>query len=186
MPAKKQITKEMILSAALDILRESGAESLTVTALASKLNCSTQPIYLSFSGMDELRSAATVEAFKFFNNYAQPDGEKLTAISFGAQYIRFAAEERELFKFLFMRRTEPTQKFAEEREYMENAIQSLMEKYHIDHNAALTFFLQLWACVHGIATMLATEFRNWNIDFAMWMLEDIETSLGAKFTNDRE
>ena len=48
MPAKKQVTKEMILTAALELLREGGIEAVNVKALAHRLNCSTQPIYLSF------------------------------------------------------------------------------------------------------------------------------------------
>ena len=41
MPAKKQITKERILSTALELLRAGGAQAVNVKALAKQLNCST-------------------------------------------------------------------------------------------------------------------------------------------------
>lgn len=55
MPAKKQVTKEMILGAALRVLMEGGTEAVNVKSLAAELGCSTQPIYLSFDNMDALR-----------------------------------------------------------------------------------------------------------------------------------
>lgn len=52
MPAKKQITKDMILDAALTILKQDGMQAVNIKALAKTLNCSTQPVYLSFKGID--------------------------------------------------------------------------------------------------------------------------------------
>ena len=42
MPAKKQIPKSMILSAALKLLKEHGYEAVTIKQLAKELGCSTQ------------------------------------------------------------------------------------------------------------------------------------------------
>ena len=44
MPAKKLVTREMILTAALKLLREQGYEAVNIKQLANALNCSTQPI----------------------------------------------------------------------------------------------------------------------------------------------
>lgn len=59
MPAKKQISKEAILQAALKIVRECGLNAVNARNIAKKLKCSTQPIYLSFTGMDELKVEVT-------------------------------------------------------------------------------------------------------------------------------
>lgn len=55
MPAKKQVPKEKILAAALELLKTQGYEAVNIKQLSKALGCSTQPVYLSFSGMDELR-----------------------------------------------------------------------------------------------------------------------------------
>lgn len=39
MPAKKQVTKEMILGAALRVLMEGGTEAVNVKSLAAELGC---------------------------------------------------------------------------------------------------------------------------------------------------
>ena len=68
MPAKKQITREMILHTALKLLKDRGCEAVNVKCLARELGCSTQPVYLSFSGMDELRAELIPLAVNTFEN----------------------------------------------------------------------------------------------------------------------
>lgn len=72
MPAKKQITKDMILTAALKLLKQDGFEAVTIKGLAKELKCSTQPIYLSFTGMDELRNELIPLAIKDFEDTMKP------------------------------------------------------------------------------------------------------------------
>lgn len=45
MPAIKKISKEAIIDAAVDVLREGGAAAINARSVAKKLGCSTQPIY---------------------------------------------------------------------------------------------------------------------------------------------
>lgn len=44
MPAKKQITKDMILGAALKLLKEQGYDAVNIKQLSKELGCSTQPV----------------------------------------------------------------------------------------------------------------------------------------------
>ena len=44
MPPKAKISKEMIVNAALEIARLTGAENINARTVSQKLNCSTQPI----------------------------------------------------------------------------------------------------------------------------------------------
>lgn len=59
MPAIKKISKETIIDAAVDVLREGGAAAINARSVAKELGCSTQPIYLSFQNMDDLKAAMT-------------------------------------------------------------------------------------------------------------------------------
>lgn len=45
MPAIKKISREAIINAAIDVLREGGAMAINARSIAKKLECSTQPIY---------------------------------------------------------------------------------------------------------------------------------------------
>lgn len=180
MPAKKQVPKEAILIASLSLLRNGGIEALTIKEVAKKLGCSTQPVYLSFEGMEELRLETTKEAQRFFINYLKASKEN-PANLYGLRYIRFAKEESNLFKFLFMRQNA----FSELREalapIMDGSISQIMEQYHIEQEEAHHFHDQLWVHTHGIASMIATGFCDWNMDKVQKMLSECEQYLSRKY-----
>lgn len=175
MPAKKQITKEMILTTAFEMLRTGGMETVNVKDLAKQLGCSTQPIYLSFDNMDALRRELYNMAVDAF----------LCRIGEGnlydMAYIQFAKEEKALFRFLFLRQNA----FSELREalapMMETSISRIMEQYHIDHEEAHRFHDQLWIHAHGIASMIAMDFCDWDIGKAEKMLTECREYLEKKY-----
>ena len=101
MPAKKQVPKEKILTAALELLKAQGYEAVNIKQLSAALGCSTQPIYLSFSGMEELRKELTPLTVTEFERYMKNGGSAVRL--YDMRYIRFAKEEPHLFRFLFMR-----------------------------------------------------------------------------------
>ena len=171
MPAKKQVTKEMILTAALELLREGGIEAVNVKALAHRLNCSTQPIYLSFPGMNELRLELTNKAVDYFIK-AMEHSDSSRIDLFGMSYINFAKDEKELFRYLFMRSNALTEIKEALTPMMEDSISALMEQYHINHTEADYLHDQLWMHTHGIASMVATDFCTWDMEKIAKMLFD--------------
>jgi AcrR family transcriptional regulator len=159
MPPKVKVTKEDITRTALDLLRKEGESALNARRLAAALNCSTQPVFSNFSNMDGLRSAvieaAYLRYFGFLKSEAE-SGKYPTYKAFGRAYIRFSYEEKELFKFLFMRDREgegfvPTEDF-------EQSVAMIMNANGLPRERAVRMHLEMWACVHGIAAMMATSF----------------------------
>ena len=61
-PAVKKVSREAILDAAVEVLRDGGFSAINARSVARKLGCSTQPIYLSFQNMAELKAALTERA----------------------------------------------------------------------------------------------------------------------------
>lgn len=179
MPAKKQITRDMILSAALELLKGGGMGAVNVKPLARRLDCSTQPIYLSFDNMDALRrELSSLAALEFLQRLNRDGGE---TDLYGMAYIRFAQEEKQLFRFLFMRQDA----YAELREallpIMQSSISRLMEQYQISYDEAHYFHDQLWVHTHGIAAMIATGFCDWNMDKVQKMLAECGRYLSRKY-----
>ena len=106
MPPKVRITKEDIIQTALDLLRENGYASVNARSIAAALNCSTQPIFSNFLTMDELQKAVINAVYELYANFLKREvesGKYPKYKAFGMAYIRFANEEKELFKLLFMR-----------------------------------------------------------------------------------
>ena len=106
MPPKVKVKKEDVINAAVDIVRSSGAQAINARTIAAELNCSTQPVFSNFASMDELRLAVVERADKLCQEYMQREvesGEFPAYKANGMAYIRFAKEEKELFKLLYMR-----------------------------------------------------------------------------------
>ena len=181
MPAKKQITRDMILDAALKLLKERGADAVNIKALAAELHCSTQPVYLSFTGMDELRAALVPLAMDEFTRIMRSDSPDGAVCLYGMEYIHLAKEEPNLFRFLFMR----SNAFEEIRRRLspiiEQSISELMAAYHISHEEADFLHDHLWMHTHGIAAMIATQFCDWNMDKVQTMLEQCRAAFTAKY-----
>lgn len=55
MARKKTITRDQILKAAYEVVATEGFTRFTARNIAAKMKCSTQPIYLEFKNMDDLK-----------------------------------------------------------------------------------------------------------------------------------
>ncbi len=183
MPPKVKITKEDIIKTVVSIVREQGVEAINARNIASVLNCSTQPIFSNFENMDELKLAAVVEAEKIFAEYMNKEigkGEYPAYKASGMAYIRFAAEEKELFKLLYMRDRSNEDVMVESE--LTNQMKSMVkDNVNLSDNMANLFHLEVWAYVHGIATMLATNYLELEFSFISKMITDVYQGLKKQF-----
>ena len=105
MPPKAKITKDMILNKVLDITRETGFETVNARSIASKLQCSTRPIFTCYENMDELKKEFLAFAYEYYERYVANYGNSVNISSYlilPLSYIEFAQEETYLFKLLFI------------------------------------------------------------------------------------
>ena len=58
MPPKTRVTAEMIVDAAVEVVRQSGFENINARTVSGQLHCSTQPVMYHFSTIDSLKRAA--------------------------------------------------------------------------------------------------------------------------------
>ena len=183
MPPKVKVTKNDIINAAVETVRLQGAQALGARAVAAALGSSTQPVFSNFSTMEELKQAVTEAARSIYQRYAAEEtgrGNYPVYKSHGMAYIRFAKEEKELFKFLFMRDNGnpllPTGTGVDPE--MEHIVQS---NTGLSEEKTKLFHLEMWAFVHGIATMFATGFLNLEEELVSSMLSDGYFGLRKQF-----
>lgn len=174
MPPKVKITKEEIIEAAVRIVRESGDEALNARNVAAALGCSTQPVFSNFASMAELRLAVVERVDMLYESYIKSEMEsgKYTPYkASGMAYIRFAIEEKQLFRLLYMRdRTD--EKNIELTDGTKRILSIIQKTTGFDEETTKLFHLEIWAFVHGIATMLATGFEKLDFDLISAMLTD--------------
>ena len=106
MPPRIKITKEDIINAAVELVRNNGEQGINARSIAAALGCSTQPVFSNFATMEELKLAVVEKADQLCQNYIQNEIERGKYPKYkasGMAYILFAKEEKELFKLLYMR-----------------------------------------------------------------------------------
>lgn len=174
MPPKTKIQREDIVSAGLAIVRKDGEAFLNARQIAADLHCSTQPIFSNFATMEELRQAVLTAADGLYQTYLQTDmasGQYPPYKASGMAYIRFAREETALFRLLFMR-DRRGERIEEDRESIRPLLTLLMTNIGLTEDEAYRFHLEMWIYVHGIATMIATGYLDWQEDFVSESLTD--------------
>ena len=183
MAPKVKITKDDIINAAVEIVKNNGVEGINARTIASLLNCSTQPVFSNFSSMDELKNTVLEKIYEIYQNYIKTEvesGEYPVYKASGMAYIRFAKEEKELFRLLFMRDRsgEIIPENSPDDEEMVNIVQN---NTGLDKKEARLFHLEMWAYVHGIATMFATGFVNLDWELVSKMLSDSYLGLRKQY-----
>ena len=159
MPPKVKFPKEEIVAAALRVARRKGLDGVTTRDIAAELDISIRPIFTFFRSMDEVRDAVRDAARAVYDGYAAEGlASEVPFFGFGMQYIRFAREEPELYRMLFLSRPQGAGDgaVAEMERSRELVRASLMEIYHMDARAAELYFRDMWLIVHSIATLSVT------------------------------
>ncbi|MGO2083627.1 TetR/AcrR family transcriptional regulator [Vagococcus sp.] len=103
MARKKTITREHILDATYQVVATEGFSGFTARNIASKMRSSTQPIYLEFKNMEDLRNAF----FKEVESDLEKDvfSKEITGdalVDLCLNYVEFAKEQKMLYRALFV------------------------------------------------------------------------------------
>jgi AcrR family transcriptional regulator len=186
MPPKVKITKEEILQAGIDIVRREGENGLNARSLASVLGCSTQPIFFNYATMEELHKAVLAAAVELCSQYIDREiasGAYPSYKASGIAYIRFAMEEKNLFKLLYMRDRGNREEPYEVRMFGE--MECFVRDYTgLAQDRARLFHLEMWTFVHGIATMMATGYLELDLELVSRMLTDAYLGIMHRFEKE--
>lgn len=185
MPRKFLFTKEQIVDTALSLVRKRGISALTARSLADALGTSTKPIFGLFRNMDEVHDAVMYAASDLYHERIRTDmarGEFPPYKASGMAYIRFACEERELFRMLFMRdRSEECADAERDRAENEPFVRIIAQNLGLSVEEAYRFHLEMWVFVHGIASMIVTGYLVWDDTAVSDALTDAYMGLRNRF-----
>ena len=159
MAPKNKFTKEEMVEAALRVVRANGIDALTAKTMADALGTSTQPIFTAFGSMDGIKKEVYAAAIRVYDRYTEAGlRERIPFFGVGMQYIRFAREEPELYRLLFLTRAQD-KSFSATRsmQHLQALVRpTLMEIYRITEREADLYFCDLWFVVHSLSTLIVT------------------------------
>lgn len=188
MPPKSKFTREEIIDAALQIVKENGMDALTARSLGNYLGSSACPIFTVFKNMDEVQQAVLEAAKSLYKEYVTRGLADTPAFKgVGTQYILFAAKEPKLFHLLFMTEQEHVPDLAGVLplidENYNDILLSITTEYKIAKTNAEKLYKHLWIYTHGIATLCATKMCCFTKEDISKMMTEVFISL---FKNIKE
>lgn len=159
MPPKAKITKEMIVEEAFQIARTQGADKITARSIAQRLQCSTQPVLYYFATVEEIKEAVYQRADAYHSHWLMDSADDDGMLGIGIRYVRFAAEERNLFHLLFQPGAFSGASLNDlvSAEELNPIIQVLRQETGVTEDAAREIFSTLFVFVHGYASLLANN-----------------------------
>jgi AcrR family transcriptional regulator len=160
MPPKTKVTPEMVVNAAIEVARQSGYESINARTVSGQLHCSTQPVMYHFSTIESLKKAAYKRLDQLHSEYmmnTRPGQDPILGI--GLNYIRFAVEEPQLFRFLFQ------SGYAEENNLLEMVdseelvpvLAAMREGAGLNMEKTRQVFITVALFAHGYASIIANN-----------------------------
>ena len=153
MAPKNKFTRDQMIDAALRVVRGRGYAALTAQSMAEQLGTSTRPIFTCFETMEKVRREVCLAAERCYRGYeAQGLQETIAFLGYGRAYIRFAKEEPELYRLLFLSAEgNAVSKMRSSRTYV---LPLLMRIYGLSEREAERYFRDTWLIVHSLGTLI--------------------------------
>ncbi len=160
MPPKVRVTAEMSVDAAVEVVRQSGFERVNARTVSGQLHCSTQPVMYHFSTIDSLKRAAYRRTDRLHSEYMMntPPGQD-PILGIGLNYIRFAVEEPQLFRFLFQSGYAQENSLLEmvDSEELVPVLAAMQEGSGLSKQQTRNVFITVALFVHGYASIIANN-----------------------------
>ena len=160
MAPKVKFQKEEIVDAALRVAREKGIDAVTAREVAAALQTSPRPIFTWFDTMDALKAEVFERAKDCYRAYIERGlAGPIPFQGVWQQYLRFAKDEPELYRLLFLTRPGNVSGGAMEamRFSQELTRPSVMRIYNMDAATADRYFRDLWLVSFSFATLVVTD-----------------------------
>lgn len=160
MPPKTRIKEEIIVDAAVKVARQSGFENINARTVSEYLHCSTQPVIYHFSTIENLKIATYRRVGRLHSEYlmnTMPEQDPILGI--GLNYIRFAVDEPQLFRFMYQ------SGYAEENNLLEMidseelvpVLTAMQEASGLSLQKTREVFITIALFVHGYASIIANN-----------------------------
>ena len=174
-------TRQAILDAALEIIREEGPEGLSMRALADRIDYSAAGLYEYFGGKDEIIAEVCREGHDRLASHMRTADPALPVVDYlleiGLGYIRFALENPDYFLLMFTVAppgpapdTSPQALPEEDSSFqiLLNAIRRGIEEGAFPARPGfglMEMAYAAWVTVHGISMLRVTSLRGYPMDF---------------------
>lgn len=159
MPPRTKFTRDMIVDAGFEVIRESGVENFNAQAISQKLGCSTQPVMYQFKKIEDIKKAVYQKADEYHTAYITNIDGTSPLPEIGLAYIRFAATEKNLFRFLFQSNVFDGKSITDliDAEELTPVLMIMSKKTGLSMEQTKIVFRSVFLFAHGYASMFANN-----------------------------
>ena len=149
------VTKEKILAAAIDIVRNGGTTALTARSLSSVLGCGINPIFSAFGSMNGVIEAVRAEARRLFKERVGAGCSLNPPFKgFGMAFLWFAMDEPQLYKMV-MTDTASATSFEEYIDtnigFKQECLDAINQSFSLEEKDAEMLYYQMVIVALGLA-----------------------------------
>lgn len=154
MQPKQRITREMILERAFVMFCREGMEVINARSVAKALNCSTQPIFSYYSGMQELKTALDLKAQELFaSEVAATPVSDTWLVDMYCAYVRFACAKPRVYEYLFKRACQENDRMTAFEPLYHALAEHVRQKEGLDQEKARTLCAEVAVYTEGLASV---------------------------------
>jgi len=103
-PKKTTFTRDVVLQAALAVVRQQGWNTLTTRSVSQQLGASVMPVYSAFGSMDGLLRETLKTIRRLLKDFTSRPYSESPFLNIGAGIVAFARDEPLLYQALFQSR----------------------------------------------------------------------------------
>lgn len=160
MPRKVQYSREMIIDAAIEMVRAKGADSINARDLGEWLGCSSRPLFTAFRNMEELIDAVRQEVSQRFLQRVRAardaDSPVPAAKRMGMCIVQFAQNEPNLYKFIHW----TGEQMLDVKELSHIMATQYQIDYQLSDDDALAFFDHMMIFNMGLCSLITNGVRR--------------------------
>ena len=158
------LSADAIVAEALEVVRESGIESLSMRTLGARMGVTAPALYAHIGSRDQLlRACAQVCYDELANRFAAVRADSTIEMVRQASlvYVQFSIDEPQLFQLMFLYRPDSIVLDIDNEHSGASAVFNAMvgnlrnaiEEGDLAPAEPLDYALAMWAAVHGVATV---------------------------------
>ena len=162
MPRKEQFTREMIIEAAIQMVRKHGPESIKARDLGDYMGCSSRPFFTAFRNMEDLVDAAREEAAQRFLQQVRTardtPNDLPAAKRMGICIVQFARKDPNLYKFIHW----TGGKMLDVEELSHIMATQYQTDYQLSDEDAIAFFDHMMIFNMGLCSLIVNGVRHFS------------------------
>ena len=174
MPPKTTFAKNDVIRAAMSIVTAQGLDALSIRKTAEKLGSSQAPVYSCFKSKYELEMEVRRKIKNLLmTRYTSKQYTESYPLNMAIGFVLFARDYSQLFKSLFLKRTDFKTIFKEFNRYHIAGMEKDKRFFHMPVKERKTLLSHLWIFTYGFATLANTGLVKKNDSYVIQTLREV-------------